>query len=114
MDSGPLWEQTSSCSLGAGLDSLPPLILPISSTLMAEHRTPVSPPLPKPLSTWVHFLSLTHLSISFYHQASTIHSFPEWGLFSPLFTFQPIFLKYLLDQKVTQTWSGFCLWQKGS
>lgn len=40
---------------------------------MAEHRTPVSPPRPKPLSTWVHFLSLVHLSISFYtkHSLST-------------------------------------------
>ena len=68
--------------LGAGLNSLPPLILPISSTLMAEHRTPVSPPFPKLLFTWVHFLSLPHLSVSSYHQASTIYSFPEWGLFS--------------------------------
>lgn len=57
----------------------------------------MSPPLPRPLSTWVHFLSLAHLSISFDYQATASYSFPEWGLSSPPFTFQPTFLKHLSD-----------------
>lgn len=52
---------------------------------------------PSSQTTWVHFLSLAHLSISFDHQATASYSFPEWGLFSPPFTFQPMFFKHLSD-----------------
>ena len=71
------------------------LILPLSTILMAEPRTPVSSPFSKPFSTWAHFLFRPHLNISAYHQTSTIYSFPEWGLFSPLLILQPVFPKHL-------------------
>ena len=48
----------------------------------------------KPFFTWTHFLSRLHLNISAYHQTSTVYSFPEWGLFSLLLIFQPVFAKH--------------------
>lgn len=76
--SWPFWGQASTCSPWAGFNSLHPLILHLSSILMAEHRTPVSPPLSKPFSTWAHFLSIPHFSISASHQASYL-LFPWMG-----------------------------------
>lgn len=46
-------------------------------------------PIPNTFTTLAHLLSLIHLSISSYHQASTVYSFREGGLFSPPLTFQP-------------------------
>lgn len=59
------------------IQSLNAFILPLSSILMAEQRTPVSLSLPNPFSIWAHFLSLPYLTISSY-QEPIIYFFLNW------------------------------------
>lgn len=69
----------SSAPLWAGFNSLHLFFSSLSSILMAEQRTPVSPPLPKLFSAWALtpseylLLSLPHLNISSYSQEPTIY-----------------------------------------
>lgn len=71
-----------------------------SSVMSLEHfdgraQDPREPPSSQ---TTLHLGPLSLLSPSQYfllHQAFTIYFFPEWGLFSPPFTFQLMFLKHL-------------------
>ncbi|XP_072577069.1 cadherin-related family member 4 isoform X7 [Vulpes vulpes] len=71
-----------------------------SSVMSLEHfdgraQDPREPPSSQ---TTLHLGPLSLLSPSQYfllHQAFTLYFFPEWGLFSPPFTFQLMFLKHL-------------------
>lgn len=89
--------------LGADLQLLPrgraQLIAPSHSSHQEHFDGRAQDPREPPSSqTTLHLGPLSLLSPSQYfllHQAFTIYFFPEWGLFSPPFTFQLMFLKHL-------------------